>query len=272
MMKKVLALAVAGLMVASANAAYVSIVALDGPNAYVGGTPSLLNGGVGTQNIEGTGGSPAEGGPGIVIAAPSATARIGVVVELADPSATVDGVNLFFEAAGLGGTPGSVDISSSDLVATNSFGNAWVAGIYANGTGLKDWDDAGQVGNSGAFNGTFIENYHLLASDQVSKGGEGGNTGGSFLLNEIVVHGVIGNADGSVYDMVGFSSSQMEVFNDFALLSYIAGGGPVSDHLTQWAARNGYNRKSGFPIVVLPEPGALSLLALGGLAVIRRRK
>jgi len=289
MMKKVLALALVGLMASTASAAWMSIVALDGPNAWTGGEPSATNGAIGV-NFLGVGATPQAGGPGIVIAGPSATARIGVVVECvaASPTSNIDTVNLFFTGLTGGGgtpTPGAANIAAVQDSATNALGHIWERFQYPNGTSMKDWADGGFTPY-----GPVVEEYNVNASDQIGGvEGEGGNFAGqaneTFLLQDVTIHGVLGADDGSVYTLLGFDTGATEVFASGPDVNtgtgvlehhqYVytdVGLEPALGHSGFWYARNGRAAKTAFPVVVLPEPGALSLLALGGLALIRRRK
>lgn len=281
-MKKFLAVALVGLMAASAQALEITLVARSGPNAYTSGVPSLLNGNIGT-NAAGGGLHPSAGGPGITVGV-SGTARMGVVIRLMGGTYNEDGnvvVNnnqlstaiVFLNQQALGNL-GAVDVTGVSLTATNDLDNPW--GTCNSSTGMAPFFAGCTYVGPGA---PLIENAHLITFDDVPSGGGGGNSFGdnrTFLHSEFIVHGIAGHVGEEA--RVTFDTSLSEFFNEasqqygFQATAAQGHGGSTTFRGGYWVPINGAKANNAFPIeVTIPEPATLSLLVIGAAAMLRRR-
>jgi hypothetical protein len=289
-MKKFLALALVGLMAASANALTVSIVARSGPNAYTGGTPSLSNGSVGSNTTAG-GLLPSAGGAGITVPV-SGTATMGIVLELlggtnvqsgADNPNQISTATIFFANEPQVGQTGVVDLAGINHTSVNRFGNEWRTAAYS--TGMNQWINTRTGGVGGDLQGgtvPFVEAFHQINFDDIPAGGQGGNAFGApnatFLLTEIIVHGVgpVGSEARIVFNTgsTEFFTEESEAygFQNVNLSGTSQHGGDNATPGGFWYARNGRIKGNAFPIeVVIPEPASVAILGLGALALLRKR-
>lgn len=299
-MKKFLALALVGLMVSSAQALNIYMVALDGPNAYTGGVPTLANGSVGNNTSGAPAGvKPSAGGAGMTVIGPSGTARMGIVIQLLDGTYDQDGTvvvnpnqlataTLFMNQIANPGVLGIVDLANVQLTAQNDANELWHTEAYS--TGMINWVTDLRNGGTLTETAPLIEDYHLISFDDEAAcpnaGGHlvcGGNSfaGRNLWLHTVItVHGKVASTDPTQEARVSWDSGLTEFFNNdsdaygFVNAAPANHGGSSNTPGGFWFPVNGRAKGNAFPIevVMVPEPATLSLLGLAGLAVMRRRR
>jgi hypothetical protein len=285
-MKKFVAMALVGFVAATANAGNVSIVALSGPHAWQGGTPSPTNGAVTAYaNVPALNADlPSTGGTSGITVGISQTAQFGVVVELFAGTLPSTGnevgiANLFFGVPAANHDAGAVDMAGI-MGGTRDAGGDWNEIRFGNGSAMLAWVQGGQTPY-----GPAVEDSHIIISDDTGvAGGTGGvgADGSANLLAKWTIHGA--GAEGQTARLL----AAFELFVDSGSLEVgantqwtqdtigTATGGSDASPLhqnfpPQFWLRNGLAAKNAFIIEVVPEPATLSLLALGGLALLRRR-
>lgn len=278
--------------VPASHAMLISLVSLTpGQNPYTGGVPSLINGGVGF-NEYGGGLSPRDGGAGVYMPV-SGTAKIGLLVELELSQSSLEPVPdqitfifVFFDDAldqwGPGewaDDPTSVELEAVKKTVLNSDGDPWRSAGYSFGMG--QW-----VGVGGSDpTAPYINDFHGIYDDDRNVANPVPGPGNTFGLPnstqiafEIVVHGrqegearvLIPGRDPYGDIITEFDTGTMDGSGtDYLTYTYAPTG---SDEPYTWMPRNGRTKKNAFPILVIPEPGSLTLLMVGGIALHRRRR
>lgn len=179
-----------------------------------------------------------------------------------------------------GGADGNVSFMNAFMDAA-PFNEGTTDGYTVEGNVFKMERDDGSpwFRNAGGANGPNIEDYSLIAADDEGGGGPGTNGAGTYAVDNIIIHGT----DIGVYHLYYENGVTAEgaprppgVFD----LNNVQKGYAINLPLPGFMFfRNAWVEPAATPpfdvpfiVNVTPEPASLALLAVGGLALLRRRK
>ncbi len=197
----------------------------------------------------------------------STTGVISLYIDISGADDGGDG-NVSFMNAFLDATP----LNSGDAVGYDVVGNDFK---------MERNDGSGWFRNEGDSSSRNIEDYSLIAADDDGGGGPGTNGEWEGVVDSIIIHGTVVGTYDLYYENIHTAEGATRMpglfdYNSnehgYALNLEIPGFIWFANAWRDDNANGGDGFDVPFVINVIPEPASLALLAVGGLAILRRRR